>query len=106
MTDTNTEPTCSDLGRQNLGQTKKQIRIPIQAGAQDKKWIVEEHELGGDKRKYWVSETDEKAHEGNLVKVIEIEEMTHYHCDGTYYEYHETCPHIEAVEKVEELAAI
>lgn len=53
-----------------------------------------------------VSETDEKAHEGNLVKVIEIEEMTHYHCDGTYYEYHETCPHIEAVEKVEELAAI
>lgn len=44
---------CSDLGRQNLGQTKKQIRIPIQAGAQDKKWIVEEHEVGGDKRKYW-----------------------------------------------------
>jgi hypothetical protein len=76
-------PSWEDVARDSFGQTKNQIRIPVKTGKQGKKWIVEEHELGGDKRKYLISETDEKAHEGNLVKVIEIEEMTHYHCDGT-----------------------
>jgi hypothetical protein len=95
-----------DVARDSFGQTKKQIRIPIQAGKQNKTWVVEEHELDKDKRKHWVSEPSERAYKGNLVKAIETDGMTQYHCDGTYYEYHETCPHIESVNKVEGLAAI
>lgn len=106
MRDTNTEPTWSDLGRQKFGQSKRQIRIPARAGAQDKRWIVEEHELGENKRKYWVSEPSERAYEGNLVKVIETEEMTHYICDGRHYKHNGDCCHCTAVEQVEWLAAI
>ena len=64
----------------------------VTAGEQDKEWYVEN--VTGDD--YIVYELGEKE-DSNLVSLSEG------HCDGTYFEYNKTCPHIDAARKVAEI---
>jgi len=64
----------------------------VTAGKQDKEWNVE-HVTGDD---YIVYEDGERE-DSNLVSLCEG------HCDGTYFEYNKTCPHIDAARNVAEI---
>jgi nitrite reductase/ring-hydroxylating ferredoxin subunit len=64
----------------------------VTAGKQDKEWNVE-HVTGDD---YIVYEDGERD-DSNLVS------LSNGNCDGTYFEYNQTCPHIDAARKVAEL---
>ena len=64
----------------------------VTAGEQDKEWNVE-HVTG---EEYIVYENGERE-DSNLVSLSEG------HCDGTYFEYNKTCPHIDAARKVAEI---
>jgi hypothetical protein len=64
----------------------------VTAGEQDKEWNVE-HVTGDD---YIVYEDGERD-DSNLVSLSEG------HCDGTYFEYNKTCPHVDAARKVAEI---
>ena len=64
----------------------------VTAGKQEKEWNVE-HVTGDD---YIVYEDGERE-DSNLVSLSEG------HCDGTYFEYNKTCPHIDAARNVAEI---
>ena len=64
----------------------------VTAGKQEKEWNVE-HVTGDD---YIVYEYGERE-DSNLVSLAEG------NCDGTYFEYNKTCPHIDAARKVAEI---
>ena len=64
----------------------------VTAGEKDKEWNVE-HVTG---EEYIVYEYGERE-DSNLVSLSEVQ------CDGTYFEYNKTCPHIDAARKVAEI---
>ena len=64
----------------------------VTAGKQEKEWNVE-HVTGDD---YIVYEDGER-YDSNLVS------LSDGNCDGTYFEYNQTCPHIDAARNVAEL---
>ena len=64
----------------------------VTAGEKDKEWNVE-HVTGDD---YIVYEDGER-YDSNLVS------LSDGNCDGTYFEYNQTCPHIDAARKVAEI---
>ena len=64
----------------------------VTAGKQDKEWNVE-HVNGDD---YIVYEDGERD-DSNLVS------LSDGNCDGTYFEYNKTCPHIDAARNVAEI---
>ena len=61
----------------------------VKAGKQNKEWVVENIEDS-----QYVVYSDGEDDDPNLVDVDSK------HCDGTYFKYNSTCPHLDAAKEV------